>query len=230
MNIEEAYRNLWKGKMPHQVPEQQSPPDRVRWTVDLFPVLPPGSLLVDLGTGSGSMLHQAGKRQWRAIGFDIDAALVAWLNACGFTAHQADLSSAALPVGEESADVVTSCDVIEHLVDPYHMVAEAYRILKPGGFFYVGTPNMSHWRRVLRLIQGHHPRSSGDQMLRDGCHLGYYGALDLFDILRQAGFRDTQTVLRSVDTPEKETERLLVALGGNKKAIGYSYSMCMGMK
>jgi SAM-dependent methyltransferase len=49
------------------------------------------------------------------------------------------LSDASFPDG--SIDVVHSSHVIEHLTDPIAFVDEIWRILKPGGYIFVATPN-----------------------------------------------------------------------------------------
>jgi SAM-dependent methyltransferase len=41
----------------------------------------------------------------------------------------------------ETFDVVTLMDVIEHVPEPQDLVAEIYRVLRPGGVLYIVTPN-----------------------------------------------------------------------------------------
>jgi SAM-dependent methyltransferase len=48
---------------------------------------------------------------------------------------------AALPVPNDSADVVTTLQVIEHVWDHNEFVHECLRVLRPGGLLFVTTPN-----------------------------------------------------------------------------------------
>jgi SAM-dependent methyltransferase len=50
-----------------------------------------------------------------------------------------------LPFPDASFDVVTFFDVLEHIPDDARAVAEALRVLRPGGFALVTTPSQ-HWR------------------------------------------------------------------------------------
>ncbi|MFN4083460.1 MAG: class I SAM-dependent methyltransferase [Bacteroidia bacterium] len=46
-----------------------------------------------------------------------------------------------LPFNDESLDVVTSFQFIEHIHDRIGFIKEVYRVLKPGGVFLCSTPN-----------------------------------------------------------------------------------------
>lgn len=50
-----------------------------------------------------------------------------------------------LPFDNESFDVVTMFDVIEHVPDDRKAISEALRVLKPKGFLLISTPN-ENWR------------------------------------------------------------------------------------
>jgi ubiquinone/menaquinone biosynthesis C-methylase UbiE len=50
-----------------------------------------------------------------------------------------------LPFEDNSFDAVTMFDLLEHVPDHYKAVAEARRVLRPGGFLLVSTPHLS-WR------------------------------------------------------------------------------------
>jgi ubiquinone/menaquinone biosynthesis C-methylase UbiE len=47
---------------------------------------------------------------------------------------------AALPVPNESADVVIAAEVLEHAPDPRHSAAELLRVLRPGGWRAISLP------------------------------------------------------------------------------------------
>jgi SAM-dependent methyltransferase len=54
-------------------------------------------------------------------------------------------SATGLPFPDHSFDLVTAFEVIEHLADWEKLLAEAERLLAPGGQFIVSTPNKSYY-------------------------------------------------------------------------------------
>ncbi len=46
-----------------------------------------------------------------------------------------------LPFADNSLDIIVSSEVVEHLPDPYPALREMARVLKPGGYAMVTTPN-----------------------------------------------------------------------------------------
>ncbi len=56
------------------------------------------------------------------------------------------------PLRHESLDLVIACEIVEHLaMDPMALFAGANRVLKPGGFFFVSTPNSASIQNILKL-------------------------------------------------------------------------------
>jgi glycosyltransferase involved in cell wall biosynthesis len=51
-------------------------------------------------------------------------------------------------------DVVLGADVLEHLNDPAKLLAEAKRVLAPGGVVMVSVPNIAHWYPRIRVASG----------------------------------------------------------------------------
>lgn len=128
----------------------QNPAQRHRWRLIVNEVgaLQPGAVVVDLGCGSGTLLHLLRDRapQARLIGLDIEplALELARKNLPDGEFHRADLGSESQPIAQELsgvADVVLCSEVLEHVDRPEHTVALAHTVLRPGGRFIVTVPS-----------------------------------------------------------------------------------------
>ncbi|MDY0884060.1 class I SAM-dependent methyltransferase [Dongia soli] len=56
-----------------------------------------------------------------------------------------DAQGEALPFADNSFDVVHSSNVLEHVADPEKTLAEAMRVLRPGGLLHIVVPNYGSW-------------------------------------------------------------------------------------
>lgn len=112
----------------------------------------PGNFL-DIGCGSGGTVRVAQDLGWNAIGIDIDPQLVA----LGKKQLNVDLrASSLLDSGfqENQFDFIRLRDVIEHLPNPYEVLIEIKRLLVPGGFILIATPNEAALTTEVRLAVG----------------------------------------------------------------------------
>jgi len=98
----------------------------------------PFDLLVDLGTGTGRILELFGDRANRALGFDLNHAMLAYarmkLERAKLSQTQVrhgDLYNVPLPDG--AADAVVLHQVLHFVDDPGAAIVEAARLLAPGG-------------------------------------------------------------------------------------------------
>ena len=101
-----------------------------------------GETLVDLGTGTGALLAEAAGRDPRprvAIGVDTSPEMLARVPPLPDGWHVIDGAADALPLEPGSADVVTAAYLL-HLIDPGPALAEARRVLAPGGRVVCVTP------------------------------------------------------------------------------------------
>lgn len=68
-----------------------------------------------------------------------------------------------LPIADKKFDIVLCQEIIEHLENPWHLIYQAQKALKPGGIFIVSTPNtQSRWSRIRFLFTGYLPWFSPD--------------------------------------------------------------------
>ena len=96
--------------------------------------------VVDLGAGSGFYSRMLRPRAGQVIAVDVDAEAMEPIAASGIRTVVADLD-APLPLPSETADFVNCLEVIEHLRRPLALLDEIGRLLKPGGFAVISTPN-----------------------------------------------------------------------------------------
>jgi|688.fasta_scaffold162093_1 2-polyprenyl-3-methyl-5-hydroxy-6-metoxy-1,4-benzoquinol methylase len=103
----------------------------------------PGKLL-DIGCGSGQFLQQMQLYGWEVEGVDFDSKAVEGVKTrYDLNVHAGSLESIAYP--DSSFDAITMSHVIEHMPDPIALLKESYRLLKPGGYLVVTTPNVNSW-------------------------------------------------------------------------------------
>ncbi len=98
----------------------------------------PFESLLDLGTGTGRLLELFAPLYNRAVGIDASAAMLsvarANLDRAGISGAQVRLGDIHnLPFPRDAFDVVTIHQVLHYLDDPERAVAEAARVLRPGG-------------------------------------------------------------------------------------------------
>lgn len=106
-------------------------------------VIYPGAASFDIGCGRGEWLELMQAQGFSPLGVDLDADM---LQACvdlGLPAQQGDGIAHLQTLGDETQAVVSAFHVVEHITfeQLQTLVAEALRVLKPGGLLIMETPN-----------------------------------------------------------------------------------------
>ncbi len=130
-----------------------------------------GGEIADIGCGDGRILFALEQRGLLERGYAIDNSYDRATRAAALSQRieprVADAVATGLP--DASVDGVIASQLIEHLPDDYPLAAEIARILRPGGWYYVGSVARS--KRALWIY-----RKDGRWVL-DPTHLREYASL-----------------------------------------------------
>jgi SAM-dependent methyltransferase len=160
----------------------------------------------------------------RLMGVDIFVPFVKAFRA-HFSPHAVLADALRLPFQKESVDIVNCTDIIEHVHDPKRFLQENLRIMKPGGFLLIITPNSCRARGSLDILNplslaasiwgSHQPqcRFPGRDLL------GFYGnyvfyhtsytARGLRDLIESSGLECRYVRVRAYRGGAKRWRRLL---------------------
>lgn len=103
--------------------------------------VPRGGRLLDLGSSDGNTLRHFAELRPDLVLASSDIAGSPALYPPGTDFKRCDFNSDSLPWPDASFDAITCMHVVEHLVNPGHILGEAARVLKPGGRIYIETPH-----------------------------------------------------------------------------------------
>jgi len=108
-----------------------------------------GGRLLDVGCSTGIFLNEMRRSvHWEVYGVEPAAFPARIARECfGLQVFQQTLLEAKLP--ENYFNVVTWWHVLEHTPDPKECLQETYRILKPGGWVFIQTPDPNSWEAKL---------------------------------------------------------------------------------
>jgi SAM-dependent methyltransferase len=120
----------------------------------------PGRRVLDLGCRYGALTsaYAAGNE---VVGVDVDREALAGAAALGIETVWADLDEP-LPFPDESFDVAVCGELLEHLRFPDRLLAEARRVLRPGGVLVGSVPNSYRLKSRLRFLLGRPPEFADD--------------------------------------------------------------------
>ncbi len=123
------HRTVWKRWIKRFIKENKGD-DRIK--------------IADIGCGPGVLLFFLGK--WfphsELIGIDSDRELLSVAQELVPSSRTILGDAWQLPLPDSSTDVVFAMHVIEHIERPERMLAEVYRVLRPGGMLILATPNL----------------------------------------------------------------------------------------
>lgn len=143
--------------------------------------------ILDVGCGTGTTMRLLG-RYGEVTGIDISAKAIRYCREQGrLRLCQAD--SSCLPFSDESFDLVTALDLLEHLQDESRGLVEFWRVLKEGGRMLLFVPAFMFLWSDFDRFSGHHRRYTKEELKQkveqsglEVIRLSYFNAI-LFPIV-----------------------------------------------
>jgi ubiquinone/menaquinone biosynthesis C-methylase UbiE len=167
----------------------------------------PGRLLgrlVDVGTGTGRMIELFAPRAAEAIGIDRSSDMLrlarAKLEAAGIQSSLRQGDMYALPLADGAADSVIIHQVLHYAHSPAAAIAEAARVLSPGGTLLV-VDFAAHEREELRVTDAHIRLGFEDEVMA-----AWFAAADLEvdHVQHLEGGELTVTLWRGIKAPLRQ--------------------------
>jgi 2-polyprenyl-3-methyl-5-hydroxy-6-metoxy-1,4-benzoquinol methylase len=150
---------------------------------ELFTQADPGSLL-DVGCGEAVLTHEWAKRlgERRVVGIDLDDPLLhaEWDKRQAPNLSYQIMKAENLPFADGEFDVASAIEVLEHVPDPAHTVAEMARVAS--GHLLVSVPREPLWRG-LNMARGAYIKDLGNTP----GHLNHWSKRSFVKLLSQHG-------------------------------------------
>lgn len=193
---------------------------------EIEPLLPPhAARVLEVGCGSGATLHwlkQSG-RCATTTGIEVQPQAAALAQGHVDQLHVGDAEQLLRQAfSDASFDLVLCLDVLEHLVDPWGLVVQAQRLLKPGGLLVASIPNVRHARVVLPLLfHGRWQYEDAGQL--DRTHLRFFTRESALQLMQVPGLQLQQWQRRMPPAASRSGVLNALSLGVFKDFLAMSY-------
>ena len=134
--------------------------------------------LLDVGCGMGLFLLKANKQNFKSQGLELSSFAVNFATSKGLNVQNNSIFSNSLK--ENSYNVISLKEVIEHLPDPKAALQTMYNLLLPGGLLFLTTGNYNCPERKLRGADWFYFMPKG--------HVFIFSPKTIYNFLNEAGF------------------------------------------
>jgi 2-polyprenyl-3-methyl-5-hydroxy-6-metoxy-1,4-benzoquinol methylase len=158
---------------------------------EIFRLIETGKTVLDVGCDGGELTIGFLKKHELVVGVDrsFRQILIAKANSRGLARVEFLVGEASyLSFPDESFDIVTSLDVVEHVEDDYAFLSEVHRVLKPGGFCLITTPNRQRLSSFVRKKKFPYKIGEDPRVGEESVHVREYTKRELKALLETCGF------------------------------------------
>jgi SAM-dependent methyltransferase len=173
----------------------------------------PSASVLELGCsdgGTGALALASGKCG-RYVGVEIAPEAAARARPRLTQVIVGDIERMALDLPPASFDALVMSEVLEHLVDPWSVVAQLGALVRPGGLVFASSPNVAHLDMVRRLLRGRWDLEDAGVM--DRTHLRWFTPATFREMFEAAGF---ETLRVGPIKPFGGRKRLISRLTGGR--------------
>jgi len=152
-----------------------------RHLVQNFARLAKAKRVIDLGAGHGYDLDRICQLQpeIHAIGIENHPPYQEKLRDNGYDVLAVDIERQAIPLDDNSIDLVVANQIFEHLKEVFWVCHEIARIVPVGGHLIIGVPNLASLHNRMLLLLGRQPSCQRNW----SAHVRGYTKHDLLDLL-----------------------------------------------
>ena len=148
----------------------------------------PRGIFLDVGCYDGQFISRVVDGE-RVIGLDVAHAALRQAAERGLHAVRGQIE-AGLPFASNSFTTVVAAEVIEHVFDTQAVIGELARVLAPGGWLALTTPNLVALSGRAQLVLGRSPHNvEFDAGPGTSGHIRYFTFDTLEVLLRRAGLQ-----------------------------------------
>ncbi len=174
---------IFSSALPRQTPGQNVGKARhtsarmVEIVCDRLPV--PSGRWLDVGFGNGALMTTAAEFGFHVVGLDLRENKVKMMQQFGYEAHALEFENYQ---PSELFDVISMCDVLEHMPFPKLALRHAWTLLCEGGLLFVSMPNSDSFLWQFLTKKGANPYWGELE------HYHNFGRQRLYALLAECGF------------------------------------------
>ena len=113
-------------------------------------LLPPGARVLEIGSHYGAFLQTAQEWGWSSEGVDVGKDTSRFAQSKGFIVHVAEIHECRFTQAKFDAVFIWNC--FDQIDDAKPTLSECYRVIRPGGFLILRTPNGVFYKLCRNLL------------------------------------------------------------------------------